>query len=153
MAFKNLNKKGELNAKTLVILLILFAGIVGLGYAIITDMSDSYAVENMTDEEFEENYDVLSDMSPDVYQMQTAVTSEEGTQSVSAYDILFTSTFTITDLVFGSVTIVNNLITNFAEDFGIPSVIANKIGAILLLIIIASLVFVVLNAVRGTDKL
>ena len=153
MAIKNLNKKAEFNAKNFIIILILFAGIIGLGYAVVTDMSDQYDVEDMTDKDFEENYDVMSNISDDVYQMQNASTSREGTQSVSSYDILFTSTFTIIDLVFGSVETVNNLITNFAEDFGIPSVIANKIGMILILIIIVSIVFIVINSVRGTEKL
>ncbi len=144
-----MNKKGML-ARDWVMVLILFGTITGLGYLIVEDMASSdsgYNVENMTDENFQENYDTLSDTIDDVYLMQNATSSGEGMNIFSTFTTMFKATFTIISIVFGSFDMVRDTMTNFAEDFGVPSIIANLIFPAILVIIIAIIVFVIISSV------
>lgn len=154
MEFKNLNKKGEFLARDFIIIAILFGAVVLLGYLMVGDMEYNYnefnTTANMTDESFQSNYDTLTEASGTIYEMQNATASGEGMTTISTYTTFFTATFSIISLIFGSLGMMKNTMANFATDFGVPSAVANIFFPAILVILIATLVFVIISAVsRG----
>jgi len=148
-----INKKGEMLARDFIIMLVLFGAVVAIGSLIVIDMADpstGYNVTNMTDESFQENYDTLTETTSTIYQMQNATTSEQGTSVISTYTTMFTATFSIISLIFGSFGVAGDTMTNFAVDFGVPSSLANIIFPAILVLLIVAIVFVVISSVsRG----
>lgn len=148
-----LNKKGELLARDWIMILILFGAVTAIGYLIVADMANSstgYDVDNMTDESFQDNYDTLTETTSTIYQMQNATRSEEGMSVLSTYTTMFTATFSIISLIFGSFGMASNTMTNFAVDFGVPSSLANIIFPAILVLLIVAIIFVVISSVsRG----
>jgi len=137
-------------ARDWIIVLVLFGAVAGMGALIVIDIADSetgYNVTNMTDENFQERYDTLTDTTTDIYLMQNATSSEEGISVFSTFTTVFKATFNVISIIFGSFSVANTVMINFADDFGVPSVIANVIFPSILVIIIAIIVFVVISSV------
>jgi len=146
-----MNKKGFL-ARDFVIILILFGAVCGIGYLVYADMASEtgYNNPNMIDKDFQKNYDTLSETTGKVYKMQNATQSKEGMSVISTYTTMFKSTFSVISIVLGSFGMVRTTMTNFAEDFGVPSNIANLIFPTILVILIVTIVFVIISSVsRG----
>jgi len=147
------NKKAEMLARDFMIILVLFGAICAIGYLVVEDMAGvktGYNVTNMSDPTFQENYDVLTNTTSTIYQMQNATISEEGTSVVSTYTTMFKSTFSVISLIFGSFKIASRTMTNFAEDFGVPSTLANIIFPAILVLLIVIIIFIVISSVsRG----
>ncbi|MFW5889068.1 MAG: hypothetical protein ACOCUD_01675 [Bacillota bacterium] len=151
-----MNKQGELRAKTLIIILIMFLGICGLGFAIVTDMasdSSGYGVDNMTNSEFEEDYGDLGKVSDDIYEMRNASSSKEGTSTLGTTEVFLKGTFTIISLIWGSVEIIDDTITNLFVYMKVPTAIANVLGNIIILGLTAALTFIIINSISRTQKL
>ena len=150
MGVKNMrNKKGML-ARDWIIMLVIFGAITSLGFLFVADMAGTetgYNVSGMVDPDFQEDYNTLSNTSTDIYKMQNATASGEGMSVISTYTEVFKATFSIISIVFGSLGIVNNVLANFAIDFGVPTAVANIIFPAILVMIIATLVFVIISAV------
>lgn len=151
-AVKNMIKhKKAMLARDWMIMLIVFGVITGLGFLVVSDIAGSdagYNVTGMVDEDFQDNYDTLSDASSDIYKMQNATSSGEGMSVISTYTAVFKATFSIVSIIFGSLGSVSGILANFAEDFGVPTAIANIIFPGILVMIITILVFVVISAVN-----
>ena len=79
--------------------------------------------------------------------MQEETTSKEGINVVSAFTTMFTSTFTIIGLVFGSFGMATTTMKNFAQDLGMSSTLTNLVASSILLIIITIIIFVVISSV------
>lgn len=149
---QKMNNKGEFLARNLIIILILFGLVCGLGYLVIADMASetNYNVSAMVDEDFQGRYDTLSNVTTDIYDMQNATQSEEGMSVISTYTTMFKSTFSVISIIFGSFNLVRTTMSNFAQDFGVPSVIANLIFPAILVIFITLIVFVIISSIsRG----
>lgn len=150
MEIKNINKRGEFLARDFIICLVLFGAVVLLGYLIVVDISSSktgYNITNMTDEDFEDRYDTLTESSSKIYEMRNETISEEGMSSVSAVYQFFTAGITVISLIFSSISIVNDTFVNFGNDFGIPSAVSSIIFGAIFVIIIAMLVFIIISSV------
>lgn len=144
-----MNKKGML-ARDWVIVLILFGAITGLATLVVVDMANSGTGYNQTDiidEDFQDRYDTLSATTSDVYQMQNATASGEGISVISTYTTVFKATFSIISIIFGTFGLANSAMANFAEDFGVPSAIANVAFPAILVIIITIIIFVIISSV------
>jgi len=149
MGVENMNKKGML-ARDFIIILVLFGAITGVAALIVSDMADSetgYNVTNMTDENFQSRYDTLSETTEDIELMQNATASGEGISVLSTFTTVFKATFNVISIVFGSFSIVNGVMVNFAEDFGVPSVVANIIFPAIFAIIMTIIIFVIISSV------
>lgn len=143
------NKKAML-ARDWIMMLIIFGVITSLGFLFVADMAGTdtgYNVSGMIDEDFQSDYDTLTETTTDVYKMQNATASGEGMSVISTYTAVFKATFSIISLIFGSLGMVNNMLTQFAIDFGVPTVVANIMFPAILVMIIATLVFVIISAV------
>ena len=149
MGVEIVNKKGML-ARDFIIILALFGGIIGIGALIVVDMASSetgYNITNMTDENFQSNYDTLSDTFDDVELMKNATTSSEGISVLSTYTTVFKATFNVITLVFRSPILIKNIFVNFAEDFNIDSGVANIMFTLILTISLALIIFVIISSV------
>ena len=143
-----MNRKGEFLARNYIISIILFGMVSLIGYLIVADISGEntgYNIPNMTDQNFRNNYDTLSTTT--IYQMQNATQSSEGLSTISTFTEVFKASFSVISLIFGSLGLVNGVFASFAQDFGVPSVIANIVFPSLLVIIIALLVFIIISSV------
>lgn len=137
-------------ARDWIIVLILFGVITGIGALIVVDIASSetgYNVTDMADEEFQSRYDTLSKTTSDIYKMQNATASGEGISVISTFTTVFKATFNVISIVFGSFGVANVAMVNFADDFGVPSVIANVIFPAILVLIICVIVFVIISSV------
>lgn len=137
-------------ARDWIIVLVLFGLVSGLGYLVVEDIASSsrgYDVPNMTDEDYTERYDTLTNSTTDIYKMQNATTSEQGINIVSTFTTMFNATFTIIGLVFGSFGMTAATIGNLAQDLGMSASLTNLIAGSLLLIIITLIVFIVISSV------
>ena len=142
--------ENKILARDWIIVLVLFGTITGIGALIVVDMANSetgYDVPNMTDESFQDRYDTLSDTTTDIELMQEATASGEGISVISTFTTVFKATFNVISITFGSFAIANSVMVNFAEDFGVPSVIANIIFPAILAIITAVIIFVIISSV------
>ena len=143
------NKKGML-ARDWIIMLVIFGVVTGLGFVFVADMAGTatgYNVSGMVDEDFQSNYDTLSNTSTDIYKMQNATASGEGMSVISTYTEVFKATFSIISIIFGSLGMVNTMLAQFAMDFGVPTAVANIMFPAILVMIIATLVFVIISAI------
>ncbi len=144
-----MNKKGML-ARDFIIILALFGAITGIGALIVVDIASSesgYNVTNMTDETFQSNYDTLTDISDDVDLMKNATASGEGINVVSTYTTVFKATFNVITLIFRSPILMRNVFVSFADDFNIPSGVANIMFTLILTISLAIIIFVIISSV------
>jgi len=140
-------------ARDWIIVLVLFGAVSGIGYLIVVDIANSstgYDVGNMTDDAYQARYDTLTDSSDEIYRMQTATSSKEGMSVTSLFTTMFSSTFTIIGIVFGSFSMATTTMNNFGQDIGMSAGLSNLIFGSILVIIIAVIVFVVISSVsRG----
>lgn len=147
---KNIKNKKAMLARDWIIMLVIFGVITGLGSLFVADMASvetGYNVSGIVDPNFQENYDTLTESSTDIYKMQNATASGEGMSVISTYTEVFKATFSIISIIFGSLSIVNNVLSNFATDFGVPTAVANIMFPAILVMIIAILVFIIISAV------
>ena len=134
-------------------MLVLFGLISGMGYLIIEDMASSksgYNVTNMTDESYQERYDTLTESSSKIYQMQNATASKQGMSVISTFTTMFSATFSIIGIIFGSFGMAVTTMNNFGQDLGMSSGMANLLFGAILVIIIATIVFIIISSIsRG----
>lgn len=153
MANKSMmNNKKALLARDYVIMLIIFSVIIALGGLLVSDLNSSgegYGVQNVTDETFSENYDRLSETTNDINLAANQTRSGFG-KLLGSFDVFFSATATVFDIVFGSFSMVNSVFENFATDFGVPPQIANIIFPALLAIITTIIVFVAISSLTKT---
>ena len=144
-----MNKKGML-ARDWYVMLIVFGTISGLGYLVIADIaseSSGYNIENMTDENFKENYDTMTESADDIYLMQNATASGEGMSVISTFTTMFSATFSVISIIFGSFSLADDVLTNFGVDQGVPTAIANIIFPAILAIILGLIIFVIISSI------
>lgn len=140
-------------ARDIIFIVIIFGLVAGLGFLVVGDVADPYEgynVSGMVDEGLERNYDTLTNITQDVYEMQNETSSEGGMSVISTYTTMFSSTFTVIGIVFRSVGIFRKTMVSFAVDFGIPAVVVNLLMGSVLVIIITVIIFVVVSSIsRG----
>ena len=132
-----------------VIMIIIFSLFVGIAGLIVYDMADAdqgYDVQNMTDGNFDSQYNQVEYTSQITNQMANASTSKEGLGLVGTAEMFFGSTWTVIQIVFGSLSIVNGVFSGFAVSFGIPPQISNLIFPGIIAIITTIIIFVVVSS-------
>lgn len=146
-----IQKKGFL-ARDWVIAAVLFAGVIALFSISVLSIANNYGRSDIVDANFNNNYNKLTDITNDKTKMFASVQSGQGLTLQGTFDIAFGATFTVIQLVFGSVityeTIAASFITDFSPIFEAKVlVIIFNIG---MTIIIVTLVFVWLSSIsRG----
>lgn len=146
-----MNKKG-LTGKSYVTALILFSAIIALGFLMVVSMADDYGNANIVDQKYSDNYDRLTENTNTVSDMFSAASSKEGLGLVSTVEILLTSTFSIINLIFGSLATLGGQVASFGEDAGIPTAVSSIILVVFLSLITVGIVFLVINAINKTGR-
>lgn len=140
-------------ARDWIIVLVLFGLISGIGYLVVEDIASAdsgYDVVNMTDENYQDRYDTLTESSSKIYLMQNATASSEGMSVISTFTTMFSATFSIIGIIFGSFGMATTTMQNFGEDIGMSAGLANLVFGGLLVILIAVIVFIIISSIsRG----
>lgn len=140
------NKKGFL-ARTWVTAFITGIAIFSLGYFMVFGLATEYDNIDVIDENFQSTYNKYSELEGDVHSMFGEASSKEGLSVVGTFTTLFSATFTIIQLIFASLLMPGAMLKQFALDVGAPSVIANIIFTLPLIIITVIIVLVVISSI------
>lgn len=147
-----MNKKG-FTPRDYVIAMILFGAFAALFYIMIGSLATDYNKPGIVDESFSEHYNTLTENANQVESMLDASSSSGGFNILGTAEILLSSTFSIVNIIFGSLSTLRTQLANIGTDFGIPSeisiIVITTIGAIL----VVMLVFGIINAINKTNKL
>jgi hypothetical protein len=146
------NKRGLLMRNYLIIL-VLFSVFTGVGALIVADIAsvdNGYGVTNMTDSDFDSAYNQASYTNNLVEQAGNVSSSNEGLSTIGSTELLFGSTKTVIQLVFGSFSIIRNVFSSMLTDFGMPPQIANLAFGAIISILIIIIVFVVISSLTKT---
>lgn len=133
-----INKKG-FNTRDFVMAGILFSTIIALFVLAIAGIQQEYNSDLLTNPEFAENYDRLTEQTAKIETARSAAAAGEGLSFVGTFDVAFQSTFTVIQVVFSTLNLFGDMTGSFAEDFGFdPTVtrIALTTAIVLLTIVI-----------------
>ena len=140
-------------ARDWMIVLIIFGMITGIGSLVVYDISSSeygYDVPNMTDGDYNNSYDTLTDATIKIGEMANATSSKEGQSTISPYTLFFKATFSVIGIIFNSFGIASSTLATFGEDIGMPSSLANLLFSGIMVLIVGIIIFVVVSAIsRG----
>lgn len=140
------NKKGFL-ARTWLISFVTAIAIIGLGYLMVQGLATKYDNVAVIDENFQSTYNKYSDLQGDIDSMFEEASSDEGLSFVGIYEVTFGATFTIIQLIFSSLLLPGQMLKQFALDTGAPSLVANIIFTLPLIIITIMIVLVVISSI------
>ena len=147
-----INKRGWV-AQDYVVGLILFSAIIALAYLAVGSLATDYDTPGIVDESFSEHYNKLNENTASAQEMLDATSSSEGLSIIGTADILLSSTFSVINLIFGSLTNVGGQVAHIGDDFGIPTSVTSIIFVTFLSILVVALIFIVVNAVNKTNRL
>ena len=149
MKLQRINKKGFLT-RDFVQAGILFTGIVALMVLMVGGIADEYDNTDIVSEEFSTNYDQLTSVTDNIETIRKTTTSGSGLSFRGLFDVAFGAAFTAIQLVFSTLTLFGSVMSNFAQDFGVPKAVADILFIIGFSIITVVLIFVWLSSIsRG----
>ncbi len=143
-------KKGWVT-RDFVIAGLLFTGIISMFVLFIAGMATEYNQPGLVSATFSENYDKLGEISDKVEVMRGTTAAGEGLSLVGAFDIAFTATFTVIQLVFSTLALAGTIPAKVIVDFTfIDSTVAANFFVLGLAILTTSIVFIWISSVsRG----
>lgn len=140
-------------ARDLIIVLVLFGIFSGVGYLIVEDVASAengYDVDNMTNAAYQDRYDTLTNSTNNILLMQNRTSSESGMSVISTFTTMFSATFSIIGIIFGSFGMATTTMQNFGEDLGMSTGISNLVFGGIFVILVAVIVFIIISSVsRG----
>jgi len=144
-----MNKKGFLT-RDFVVAGILFSGLIALFVLAIAGIQSEYNSDLLTNPEFAENYDKLTEQTAKIETARSAASAGEGLSFLGTFDVVFQSTFTVIQMVFSTLDLFGDMSGSFAEDFGFDASVT-AIGFIIALSILTTIiVFVWISSIsRG----
>lgn len=146
-----MNKKAQFLARDWIMALLLFSGIIALGVLMVTDLASEYDNTDIVDQSIVDNYGNLTQSTDIVSSAFSATNEKQGLSFLGTFDILFSSAFTVISLVFNSISIIGGVMSQFVQDFGVPTAVANIIFPMFLSIITVILIFVVISTTTRRD--
>lgn len=146
------NYKGWV-AKDFVLATLIFSAGIALFVIMIGSIANDYNNTEIIDSEFSNKFDRFENDTETISQMWDAVTSEGGLSLVGATELLFFGTFRVISLVFSSVVSAGTQLAGFGGYFGVPSEITAIFFVFLFAAITVTIVFIVINSVRGGKEL
>lgn len=143
-------KKGWVT-RDFVIAGLLFTGVIAMFVLFIAGMSAEYNQPDLVSSSFSSNYDKLGELSDKVEVMRSTTAAGEGLSLIGAFDIAFTATFTVIQLVFSTLALAGSIPAKIIVDFTfIDSTVAATFFILGLSIITTSIVFIWISSVsRG----
>ncbi len=120
----NLNKKSSLwknkrgwITRDFVVASLLFTGVVAMFVLFVAGMAAEYNQPNLVSSSFSENYDNLGEVSDKVEVMRSTTAAGEGLSLIGAFDIAFTATFTVIQLIFSTLALAGTIPAKVIVDF------------------------------------
>lgn len=151
--FKLLSDKRGWVTRDFVIAGLLFTGIIAMFVLFIAGMSAEYNQPDLVSSSFSSNYNKLEEISNKVEVMRATTATGEGLSLIGAFDIAFTATFTVIQLVFSTLALAGSLPFNIVKDFDLPFIndlVTNTFFILGLAIITTTIIFVWISSVsRG----
>ncbi len=143
-------KKGWVT-RDFVIAGLLFTGVISMFVLFIAGMAAEYNQPGLVSATFTDNYDKLGEISDKVEVMRGTTAAGEGLSLVGAFDIAFTATFTVIQLVFSTLALAGTIPAKVIVDFTfIDSSVAANFFVLGLAILTTSIVFIWISSVsRG----
>ncbi len=117
MENQKINSKKGFLPRDFIIAVVLISGIVALFIVGVIDVADNYDNSTIIDETFSDNYDKLSETTDDIETSRRSVQSGDGLSFKGTFDVVFTSTFTVIRLLFGTLNLYGDMTSNFIADF------------------------------------
>ncbi len=144
------NKRGWVT-RDFVIAALLFTGVVAFFVLFMAGMSVEYNQPGLVSSSFSANYDKLGDLSEKVELMRSTTAGGEGLSLIGAFDIAFSATFTVIQLVFSTLALVGSIPAKIIVDFTfIDSMVAANFFILGLAILTTSIIFIWISSVsRG----
>lgn len=118
---------------------ILFSGIVALYVLAIAGISNEYDSTLLTNEDFADNYDKLTEQTERIETAREAAATGDGLSFIGTFDVAFQSTFTVIQMVFQTLDLFGDITGSFAEDFGLDPTVT-KIAFLIGLAILTTLI-------------
>ena len=130
---------------------LLFTGVIAMFVLFIAGMSAEYNQPDLVSSSFSENYDKLGEISDKVETMRSTTSAGEGLSLVGAFDIAFTATFTVIQLVFSTLALAGSIPAKIIVDFTfIDSIVAANLFILGLAVLTTTIIFVWISSVsRG----
>ncbi len=143
-------KKGWVT-RDFVIAGLLFTGVISMFVLFIAGMAAEYNQPGLVSATFSDNYDKLGEISDKVEVMRSTTAAGEGLSLIGAFDIAFTATFTVIQLVFSTLALTGTIPAKVIVDFTfIDSTVAANFFVLGLAILTTSIVFIWISSVsRG----
>ncbi|MHA1201367.1 MAG: hypothetical protein ACTSQ4_02445 [Candidatus Heimdallarchaeaceae archaeon] len=142
MDIRKIKGKKGLLTRDFIIAYVLFSGVVALFVLAIAGISQEYDTNILTSEDFQENYNKLTESTGGIETARKAASDTGGLSFIGTFDVAFQSTFTFIQMIFSTLDLLGDVTGNFAADFGLDSnvvSIAFQIGLSILTIIIVSI--------------
>lgn len=148
---KQMNKSGQFLPRDWVISLVLFSGLMSLLILMVASQSFDYGNPGIVDENIQSNFGNLSEATSIGSNAFDAASEKGGLSFTGSFDVLFDSAFTIISLVFGSIGIVAQQLSDFGEYAGVPTVVAQILFPLLISIATIILVFAIISTTSRKD--
>jgi hypothetical protein len=127
---------------------IFLTGVIAFFVLFIAGISTEYNQPDLVSSSFAENYDKLENITDKVDVMRSSIASGEGLSLVGSFDIAFTATFTVIQLVFSTLALVATMPIKVISDFTfIDQKVLTTFFIIVLSIITTILVFVWISSI------
>ena len=101
-------KKGFLT-RDFVMAGVLFSGMVALWVLAIAGISDQYDSSILTNEDFADNYDRLTEQTDKIETSRAAAATGGGLSFLGTFDVAFQSTFTVIQMVFSTLNLFGDI--------------------------------------------
>tara|TARA_Y100000310_G_scaffold289130_1_gene315305 strand:- start:744 stop:1196 length:453 start_codon:yes stop_codon:yes gene_type:complete len=127
---------------------IFLTGVIALFALFIAGISSEYDQPELVSASFSENYNKLENITDRVDVMRSSIASGEGLSLIGSFDIAFTATFTVIQLVFSTLALVATMPIKVISDFTfIDQKVLTTFFIIVLSIITTILVFVWISSI------
>lgn len=138
-------KRGEWFLRDWLIAGLFFSGIMALMYIVSSDFLNMNGRPDLVDPNFAASYDKFTTNTNNIQSIFNSVNGEHGLDPFNFGQLLFKSSLTVFSLVFTSLTSFTSQINAIFVDLGVPTVISNIVGPLILGVIMVSLVFIILS--------
>jgi len=129
---------------------LLFSGLIALWVLAIAGIGDQYDSDLLTNPDFAEKYDKLTEQTQKIETARRAAAAGEGLSFVGTFDVAFQSVFTIFQMIFSTLNLFGNMTLSFAEDFGFDPTVTSVVFIIALAVLTVLIVWNIVSSIsRG----
>lgn len=149
------DKKGEFLIRNWVVAFLMFTGIFALLAVSSGSVLEKYDKTDYIDDDYRDNYDQFSNISEDYRGLFSEMTdgSSGVLEVVFGETGIFRGFFDLIKIVFNSVGMLDDITTQFMEDFGVPEGISNIVFPLISAIVIILLIFSIISSVNRGAKI